>query len=275
MSRTLYIFVTSERPDAYLNSVVHCLKYEEIVNITFVHIVGLESSTFRMQGNLEKGISFKVSQNAHVLLHNLAYDGEYTYFDNEEERKRVKLLEVYNEEQSKVDEIRRFYQECLDVKTWTHRDISYNGLRKEIARIKKQQPDSMFDVTAIGKQYLGDIIAICIIEGIDNLHTFSAKRKPDFDNPWRMLIHELRDGQKYEYINIINTDIFSDCSKSILVRTLPVTISIGIVGIIFLIISTISWLYGDDNLLLQIFGNIGIAAGILSVLLVFFPPRHQ
>lgn len=271
MSKTLFIFVTSERPDQYLNPVVHCLLYEQVSSIIFVHIKNFGGVT-PINGSNEKGISGKVSRNVQMLLESLS-KGVYRFFDSQDD-KTVDLKNIYIE---RIEGIKEIYKQCLDIEVnWSHRDIDYLDLRKKLALAKKEG-DCIFDITAIGKSFLGDILAASIIEGINNLFTFELKTKPNFDEPWTILFHDLKvDGgkNKYQYVNIVNTPIFKECSNSLLVRTPSLIISL-IVAFLFLVITLIVYFfYGEMNSFLQITFIASSVISFLSLYFNFFPPRR-
>ena len=276
MSRSLYLFVTSERPDQYLNSIVHCTLYEGVKDIVFLHIRGLEKASSQWSGAEDRGISAVVLRNVQVLLDCLAIVREYRYFVGEKSGERISLQEIYPQE--RVMSVQRMYKQCLDVVNWRHRDVSYLDLRKELAQIHRKEPDSIFDVTAIKKRYLGDIIAASIIEGIQKLYTFDMKASPNFDEPWTMLFHDLHadvpESRRYQYVNIVDTLVFRECSNSILVRTLPLKISlIAAVGLLLLALG-IYFFYGQINWFIQITSIASAVAGLLSLYYNFFPPRQ-
>lgn len=267
MSKKLFLFVTSERPDQYLNPLVHCLLYEQVSKVVFIHIKGTPSS-----GTNEKGISGKVSRNVQMLLVSLA-KGVYRFFDTQDD-KTVDLKSIYPE---RIERIRAIYKQCLDKDVnWSHRDINYLDLRKELAQAKKEV-DCIFDITAIGKSFLGDIIAASIIEGINSLFTFELKIKPNFDEPWTMLFHDLKgenERDKYQYVNIVNTPIFRECSNSLLVRTPPLIISL-IGAFAFLAITIAIYIfYGEVNWFLQVTFIASAVTSFLSLYFNFFPPRR-
>jgi hypothetical protein len=41
MSKTLYILAGSERPDVYLNVIVHCILHQDVDTVELLHIKGL------------------------------------------------------------------------------------------------------------------------------------------------------------------------------------------------------------------------------------------
>jgi hypothetical protein len=161
---------------------------------------------------------------------------------------------------------------------WVHQDIGYLDLRKELSQIRKREPLSILDVTAISKSYLGDILAASIIEGIQNLYTFDLKTKPNFDKPWTMLFHDLQgdsqDKHLYQYVNIVDTPIFRECSNSILVRTPPLAISLIAATALLLITLVVYFLFGEVNWFIQVTFLASAVAGFLSLYLNFFPPRR-
>ena len=277
MSKTLYLFVTSVRPDPYLNSIVHCLLYKAVDKVVFVHVIGLESNDIQKNGTTENGISANVSRRVQTLLESLAIDGEYREFKDTLDRSRIDLSTIYSP--TRLSEIKNLYKLSLTMQvSWVHRDVEYLNLRTELARIRKEEPTSLFDITSIKKRYLGDILAASIIEGIANLFTFDAKPTPNFEKPWTMLIHDLQpddpENRLYNYVNIVDTHIFRECSSSILVRTLPFKISLGIATILLIILVAFYFLYGESNIFIQLLVLASAVASILSTYFNFFPPRR-
>lgn len=221
MGETLYLFVTSERPDQYLNSMAHCLLYRSIRKVVFVHIKGLGNADEGENSLAERSISDIVLRNVQILLDSLATACEYRYFTGSEAGQRVSLGSIYPPEQ--VTSIKQFYKRCLDVEAdWDLGKIDYPNLRKELARIRKDEPSSILDITSIKKHYLGDILAVSIVENIHQLYTFDPTTKPDFDHPWTMLIHDLQPDdaviRQYQYVNIVDTPVFRDCFNAVLLQ---------------------------------------------------------
>ena len=274
---SVYLFATSERPDQYLNPILHCLQYKNVSKVVFVHIKGLEHTNSNGSTVKERGISAAVLRNVQVLLDSLALAGEYRYFIGKKSGERVKLQDYYSTEQ--LATIQNTYKQFLDKEAnWSHRDIEYLDLRKELANIYRKERGSIFDVTAINKRYLGDILAAGIIEGLKEIYTFDLKITPNFDEPWKMLFHEFltekQKGDCYQYVNIVNTPIFRESASSILVRTLPLKISLVIAPILIIILIAINFYYGSTNWAIQTLAIMSTVAGLLSVYYNFFPPRR-
>jgi len=269
VSNSLYIFVTSEIPDPYLNSVAHCLIYEGVRRVVFVYIKGLEGQNPQSYQS-QDSISSVVSRNMQILMSELATSGEYRHFVGKDKGKRVELKDFYS--QDRVLSIQGFYRQCLDMRVrWEDKDINYSNLRKEMARINKGDPGSIFDITAIKKLFLGDIIAASIIEGVHKLYTFDLKTKPNFDEPWKMLIHDLladnTSGRKYDHVNIVDTPVFDECANSILVRTLPLKMSLVVASLFLIAALVVYFIYGEVNWFIQITSVTSAVAGLLSLYL--------
>lgn len=125
------------------------------------------------------------------------------------------------------------------------------------------------------KIYIGDIFACSLLENIDKLYTFELIVKPDFDKPWKTLIHELEEGREYRYTNLVETPIFKESNKSILIRTTPLLVSI-IGTVLFITITLItSFVFGFSSVFIKIVSTIGTVLGIISFFLIFFPIRGR
>ncbi len=275
MPKSLYIFVTSERPDQYLNSIIHCFLHESVRKVVFLYIRGFGGNPPGSY-DVNKGLSLSVFRKVQSLLELLS-QGTYRYFVGQKTGEMVSLQQLYQPTDYAL--LKNTYKQCLDADIrWEYTDIDYLNLRDELAQIHKKEPDSMFDVTAIRKSYLGDIVACCIVEGIHSLYTFDLKIDPNFDEPWTMLIHELRTDDKeqsrYQYADIVDTPVFKACSKSVLVRTPPIKISLLLAAIFLLVLLVVYFYSGETNRLIQGAFIVAAIASLLSVYFAFFPPRR-
>lgn len=164
---------------------------------------------------------------------------------------------------------------CLtDSIDWTVERIQYLNLRRYISALSKRK-NIIVDVTSVSKVYVGDIFACSLLENIDQLYTFELIVKPDFDKPWRTLIHELIEGKAYRYTNLVETPIFKEINKSILMRTTPLLISI--IGTILFVTVTLvaTFILGFSSVFIQIVSTIGTVLGITSFFLLYFPVRGK
>ena len=200
----LYIFVTTDRPDQYLNPIVCCIE-RGARRVVFVQVE--DSRIEQVQLNLLK-------TNVYNLLQNLSA-GCYKYYTGDSKDKVVQLDTEYNADN--LAKLKARYYLCLtDSVDWMIERVPYLRLRYYISTLSKNK-DLVVDVTSVSKVYMGDIFACSLLENIDNLYTFEVK--PNFDKPWKMLIHELEDGKTYRYINLVETPVFKESNKSILIST--------------------------------------------------------
>lgn len=263
--KTLYIFVTSERPDQYLNPILHCIDREGVTRVVLVNVIEAKDN---------KGISDTVSRNVQLLWDSLK-QGKYRYFIGEEKDNIVPL----ENEVSNLKDAQRLYKNLWDTKVkWDHLDINYLDLRKELNKIIKANPNSLFDITAFDKSKIGDVVSISIIGKIKNINTFDLKIRPDFEKPWTILYHDLKCDRvlekgmkmkKYEYVNIISTPIFNECEKSILLFSIPFRITLIITPILLLIILGLYLFLDKPSKVMTVLGIVASIASIWSVMVPF------
>jgi hypothetical protein len=260
--RNLYIFVTTDRPDQYLNSIVHCIE-RGTRSIVFVQVE--DSQTEQVQLNL-------LRTNVYNLLQNLS-SGVYRYYMGALKDKAVQLDSEYGADD--LAKLKAKYSLCLtDNIDWTVERIQYLNLRDYISALARKK-GVIIDVTSVSKVYMGDIFACSLLENVDKLYTFELLLKPDFDRPWKTLVHELLEGKAYRYTNLVETPIFKESSKSILIRTTPLLISIigTVLFIAFTLIAT--FIFGFSSVFIQVVSTIGTVLGIISFFLVYFPVRGK
>ncbi|WP_204137967.1 hypothetical protein [Halomicronema sp. CCY15110] len=258
--RELYIFVTTDRPDQYLNSIVHCIE-KGVKRVVFIQVK--DNRMEQIQLNLLK-------TNVYNLLRNLSI-GIYKYYTGAFKDQVVQLDTEYA-----ADELARLkakYSLCLtDGIDWEVKRIQYLDLRKYISALSKRK-SSAIDVTSVSKVYIGDIFACSLLENIDQLYTFELLVKPNFEKPWKTLVHELVEGKAYRYTNLVETLIFKDSNKSILIRTTPLLISIVLTVLFIAFTLVATFFFGFSSIFIQIISTIGTVLGIISFFLIYFPVR--
>jgi hypothetical protein len=258
--RDLYIFVTTDRPDQYLNSIVYRIE-KGTRKVVFVQVE--DSRIKQVQLNL-------LRTNVYNLLQNLS-TGFYKYYTGDSKDKVVPLNAEYND--NDFAKLKARYSLCLtDGIEWTVERVPYLNLRDYIAALSKKK-NVLVDVTSVSKVYIGDVLACSLLENIDCLYTFEVK--PNFDQPWKTLIHELEEDKTYRYINLVETPIFKESNKSILIRTTPLLVSI--VGTVLFIGVTLvaTFIFGFSSVFIQVVSTIGTVLGIISFFLVYFPVRGK
>jgi hypothetical protein len=263
----LYIFVTTDRPDQYLNPIIHCLR-KGINHIFFIQV----------EDNKIEQIQLKLLHaNISGLLKDLA-SGCYRYYTGTLKDTLVPLdNEYHSDELTKIKtQYNAWYKHFMtdDIRCEFKR-IKYFELRQYISSIRKNDKSAIIDVTSVSKVYIGDILACCLLENINNVYTFEFLIIPVFDKPWKILIHELEDGKQYRYTNLVETPIFKESSKAILIRTTPLLISI--IGTILFVSLTLAavFFFGFNSLFVQVVSMVGTILGIISFFLIYFPIRSN
>jgi hypothetical protein len=273
VSRTLHLLVTSERPDVYLNSVAHCLFYEEVREVELLHIQGFGDIP-PTHGSLHGKRSATVLQYLVTLLGDLATTGEYRFFVGENAGTKVDLKQIYPPD--RFITMQEIYRHCLQLKVqWSHRDITYGDLRKEIALIASKKSAPIVDVSAVSKIFIGDLVAAGVVEGLRSLYTFDLTKRADYDNPWTMLFHELRPNgsspAKYEYINLLDTKIFLECSKSLLVKRPSTRASLILSVALLALLLIVFFAWGPSNPIIQTAFLLSAIASMLSFYFTIYP----
>ncbi len=258
--RELYIFVTTDRPDQYLNSIVHCIE-KGVKRVVFIQVEDNRMEQIQLNS---------LRANVYNLLQNLSM-GIYKHYTGAFKDQMVQLDTEYS-----ADELARLkakYSLCLtDGIDWEIRRIQYLDLRKYIHILGKRKA-GLIDDTSVSKVYIGDIFACSLLENIDQLYTFELLVKPNFEKPWKTLVHELVEGKEYRYTNLVETPIFKDSNKSILIRTTPLLISIILTVLVVASILVVTFLFGFSSTFIQVISTIGTVLGIISFFLIYFPVR--
>ena len=260
--KDLFIFVTTDRPDQYLNPIVHRIE-QGTRRIVFIQVE--DSQIEQIPLNL-------LQANVYNLLQSLS-SGIYKYYVGELKDKVIQLADIYDADE--LAEMKAKYAFCLtDNISWSVDRVKRSDLRKYISFLSKSR-EAIIDVTSVSKVYVGDILACSLLENIENLYTFELLFAPDYEKPWEILIYDLARKQRYKYVNLVETEIFEKSRKSILIKTTPLLISI-IGTILFVGITLVATLvFGFNSVFIQFVSTIGTVLGIISFFLIYFPVRGK
>lgn len=258
----LYIFVTTDRPDQYLNPIVHCIE-QGVRKIVFIQVKDDRIKEVRLNS---------LQTNVYSLLQSLS-NGIYKYYTGDSTEKEIELEAIYNA--SDLAELKAKYALCLtDSISWSVDRVEYSQLRSFISNLGKRK-NVILDVTSVSKVYIGDIFACSLLENINNLCTFELIFAPNYEKPWEILIHDLAKNEGYKYVNLIETEIFKKSGQSILIKTTPLLASI--IGTVIFVSVTLAatFVLGFNSTFIQVVSIIGTVLGIISFFLVYFPVRGK
>jgi hypothetical protein len=272
--KSLYVFVDSERPDQYLNAVVHCVRDRDIRNVVFLHIKKLTSVEQTKDG---AGLSARVMAAVQGQLEDLAERGEYLLREGSRSGERVRLTAEYGE--ARAQQIQDFYKYVRGLPiTWSNAELAYDSLGAKLEEIARRNSDSYVDITAIKKRYLGDIVAAGLVVGLNGLWAFDLGLSvQDFARPWRMLIHELSapHSPQFNYVNILDTQTYRACIRRLFVRS-PVRKWVAGITVAFLVVGGLLYYgLGESSPVIRVMLAISGFSGLAQLVMIFVPPRSS
>jgi hypothetical protein len=260
---------------------MHCVLFRDVRRIELLHIQGLRSS----QSPQKNGLSTRIHANVTKLLTGLAEHGTYIEIDdsNDEQQphREFGLGPDYNA--SQLAALRSFYRKyySLDIEFRARRNMEYKELSTWFREIAPLDASIIIDISSIKKRYIGDIIAVALVEGITGIYTFEITSTPDFQHPWRMLIHHLTGAHEtntqtqpsYSYINIIDTEIYRQYRRTVLIRAPQLRIALVATFVLLVITGIATFLSSGDSTWIRIFSTMSGTASLAALALVFLPPR--
>lgn len=268
--RSLYVFVNSDRPDQYLNSLAFCVLRRDVRRVVFLHISGLADTSGTTQ--VADGLSGRILGSVQAQLEALAERAEYSFRSGPRSGEHIRLRDVCTEDETIAAQ--RYYKNCRELPiSYSNEELDYGALRTRLRAIAIER-DAFVDVTAISKRYLGDVVAAGLVEGLVGLYTFNLVSQEDFQNPWRTLIHALERSPEraFEYTNILDTQVYRECAKTVLVRRPRLVWSLGATAVFFALGGALIAL-GSSSELTQGVAILSSIASVLSLVFVFVPPR--
>ena len=183
----LYIFVTSDRPDLYINIIGYCIKHYKIDKIIFLGIVKDRGQKAKNEKDISV-IKERVKKQLEFLQ-----KGEYSYFDLKAKTWEKKIIPIENHDKLRHLEI---FEQKIDVQCIVYDEMS-NELDKILARGK-----CLFDVSGVLKEYLIDVYVLLLMKNAKDIYVFELRlQKRSYDE--RELIHNLSlDRGDYYYVPI-------------------------------------------------------------------------
>ena len=272
--KSLYIFADSERPDQYVNSIVHCVLHRDVRSIQIIHIRGLGRSG---EPNVQiDGTSARLLGAIQAQLNGLVEGGEYTFMDGKRKGERILLASTYDSERAK--QIQDFYRSCLSISSlsYSNADIDYGQLRSRLRLIAKEGRSAYVDVTSIRKKYIGDVVAAGLVERLKQLYTFDILLPElDYERPWTMLIHELLGDTSplFSYTNILDTAVYRECSRIVVISAPRLKLSAIFTVVLLAVAFIASWRIGLTSHIMQTVLAMSGFASLLSLVFVFVTPR--
>ncbi|PLZ95723.1 hypothetical protein CI594_14425, partial [Fischerella thermalis CCMEE 5196] len=180
----LYIFVTSDVPDPYINVIAHCsANYSYLNQVT---LVGITEDRGKIGSEADK--LNRLKQNISNQLDSLS-KGKYL-------TQKAKTWETLDIQIEPVERQRYIELKNIILETSV---VDYQNLEQKIS-IWLNSTDSfeyIFDVTAVAKSYLVDVYTILRFKNICTIYSFELFKERDYDE--RDLIHNLTYRKTYAF----------------------------------------------------------------------------
>jgi hypothetical protein len=236
----LYIFVTSPRPDAYVNVLAHVLRTRSISAVIYISVREHGYSTEQVNDRL-----VSIAAGIHTHLHVL--------------RERFKEA---NPSWSDT------YDECLDrldAVSVTHQIVPWVDLDKKLYEFSASGT-SIFDVTSLKKNLLVDVVSLLLSRGCTRVYNFELIKTPTFDDA--DLIHALK-ASDYTYRNLGESRHVEAAQKRMLANFLTFRTLAIVTGAVTLFILLVQIFFGSTWLqtTVTVAGTATSIAGFLFLVL--------
>jgi hypothetical protein len=257
MKSTLYIFATSARPDAYVNSIAHLASQQELGKVQIVVVAEHDYPRDEEEADLATEVLASILD----LLKALS-QGVYPKRQKDGSTSRVAL----------PDRSYEIYAKCLDTLNKQGNgclSISYSDLERRLVELSKE--DCLFDLSALKKHLLVDVVATLIAHNFSRVRAFELHKAPTFDE--RDLYHNLRK-EDFIYRNLAKSPLINSSLKHIrrwsTRSQLFLILTVVLTGILILI-RTIA---GVASPLMDYMNGAAVVASIASFLFQFIPSTH-
>lgn len=195
-STKLYIFITSNDPDPYINVLAHCASYyrglQQVNLVSIIEDKGKTKSREEYLNTLKEDIDYQLSSLS---------SGKYLRIKDKNAKKRDDKWEQINIPPESIESSDRKRYEALrdiplDIKVVIHAD-----LETEIAKWLQSDElfEHLFDVTGVAKNYLVDVYTILRFKNRSSIYSFELIPEPNFSQKYLNLIHNFEYGKTYKF----------------------------------------------------------------------------
>lgn len=263
----LVVLVDSERPDAYVNCVAYNLRSRAIASVSFVHVYGFPGDA---NSQAPSDLSSRVLGLVLQRLQALALRAEYVAADGS-----AIPLDERNGSLS-AEGVKGFYAPVIGRSvSYDNEEVHYRNLRSYLRTIRRDRRDYLVDVTSCRKRFIGDFVALGLVDDLQGLQTFDVLARVDYDEPWRSLLHELtaQRPSNFNYVDLLETRIIRDCARAVGLRAPRFNLAWMLAtGLVALGIG-LNWWFGLESDTARWVNVVAQFATFAGLLFVFFPPR--
>lgn len=257
----LYIFATSERPDAYINTVAYAIEHRQATAL-FIIVISEHDYTEEMQES--ELLASTVMANISEQLRKLSA-GEYIEKWNGPDGRVPSALQ----NSTSLD----VYKRCLEVMNrsgTTGIVIPLSNLDNTL-RGYVSRGDCIIDVSALKKNLLVDVVATLLSIGFSEVYSFELKKKQSFNEA--DLYHNLRINDDYVFRNLAKSESVAKGLRRISkwsARAKAIMLFTALLAGIFIPLSV----FWRDSNLLTVLNIAAMIASIGSYLFLFVRERE-
>ena len=192
----LYVFITSNDPDPYINVLAHCASYckglQQVNLVSIIEDRGKTESRKEYLNNLKEDIYYQLSSLS---------SGKYLKIKDKNAKERDERWEQIDipPESIEFSDCKRYEalrDISLDIKV-----VVYTDLETEISKWLQSDElfEHLFDVTGVAKNYLVDVYTILRFKNRSSIYSFELIPEPNFSKKYLNLIHNFEYGSTYKF----------------------------------------------------------------------------
>jgi hypothetical protein len=191
---TLYIFATSERPDAYINTLAYSIDH---LQAEAIYIIVISEHDYAEEARADELLASTVLSNINEQLHALSQGLYISSWKAQGERKSEHLMN-----RSGLD----IYKRCLEAmnKSGTTGIIIPLSNLDRTLKTYVSKGGCIIDVSALKKNLLVDVVATLLSIGSSDVFSFELKKRQSYGQ--EDLYHSLRVNEDYIFRNLANSE---------------------------------------------------------------------
>lgn len=258
--KPLYIFATSERPDAYINTLAYSLEH---LQVTAIHVIVISEHDYAEEVREDELLASTVVSNISEQLRALSSGKYIKNWNDSSGRVTVPLTNKSNVE---------VYKRCLEAMNksgTTGIVVPLSDLDKTL-RSYISKGSCIIDVSALKKNLLVDVVATLLSIGFSGVYSFELKKKQTYDQA--DLYHNLRVSDDFVFRNLARSDSVTRSLHRIsrwTARSQAIMIFTAVLAMVFIPLGLV-W---KESNLLSAFNIAAMAASIGSYLFLFVRER--
>jgi hypothetical protein len=258
--KALYIFATSDRPDPYVNTIAYAADHLHPSSVTIVVVSEAQLGDENVQRSslLATAVTLRILEQLEALV-----QGKYVSFQKDE--KRVETLESSAGIEAYQRGLRSINQN-LSTRLVGLRDL--DGFLRNLV----QEGNCIFDVTALKKNLLVDVVATLISLQFSEVYSFEILKKPTFGPS--DLYHMLQPGDGYLFRNLASSNSVKVSLARIGRWSLNVRRALFMVAMLTAAIFIAMSLYPESKVSFAL-TVAGTVASIAQALLAILPSRGE